>query len=197
MQQYEKLRLAAAQPQDILWHLPDSIPFRRSPKAPPYAKHLYLEDDGIFRADLGTWEAAVLAEELADPQVIAWLRNVDRQNWSLEIPYDFGGDTRPLFPDLLIVRQDGADFRFDILEPHDPSLNDNAAKARGLAEFAEKHWQLFDRIQLIRKKKGPDGKEHYYRLDVGVAAVRKQVLAVQTDQQLNTIFEQEANPRLA
>jgi type III restriction enzyme len=56
---------------------------------------------------------------------------------------------------------------FDILEPHDPSLKDNAAKAVGLAKFAEQHWALFDRIQLIRKKKGADGVERYFRLDVG------------------------------
>jgi type III restriction enzyme len=35
------------------------------------------------------------------------------------------------------------DYRFDILEPHDPSREDNAVKAVGLAQFAEKHWTLF------------------------------------------------------
>ena len=48
-----------------------------------------------------------------------------------------------MFPDLLIVRQIDDDYRFDILEPHDPSREDNAVKAVGLAQFAEKHWTLF------------------------------------------------------
>ena len=134
----------------------------------------------------------VLAEELADPTVVAWLRNVDRQSWSLEIPYRDAGIIRPMFPDLLIVRQDAKGFQFDILEPHDSSRDDNAAKAVGLAEFAEKHWDLFGRIQLIRKGKAPDGKDHYYRLDVGDLATRKKVLAVKSNDELDRIFDQDA-----
>jgi type III restriction enzyme len=83
-----------------------------------------------------------------------------------------------MFPDLIIVRQINNGFRFDILEPHDPTRDDNAAKAVGLAEFAEKHWPLFDRTQLIRKQKAADGRDHYFRLDVGKESVRKKVLKV-------------------
>ncbi|MCL4267235.1 MAG: hypothetical protein KJ069_28915 [Anaerolineae bacterium] len=68
---------------------------------------------------------------------------------------------------------------------------DNVAKALGLAKFAEKHPYLFDRVQLIRKQKGADGKEHFNRLDVGNDAVRKKVLAVSNDTQLNQLFESE------
>jgi len=75
----------------------------------------------------------VLHEELADVSVIGWLRNVDRKPWSLEIPYEDAGSVKPMFPDLLVVREDSKGFLFDILEPHDPSLKDNAAKAVGLA----------------------------------------------------------------
>ena len=189
---YEKLRLATAQPQSIQWHLPDSIGFRRTITAPQFNKHLYLEDSGIFRADLGNWEADVLKEELNDPEVIGWLRNVDRQPWSLEIPYEDGGSVKPMFPDIVIVRQVNGNFRFDILEPHNPSLRDNVAKAVGLAKFAEKYLYLFDRVQLIRKQKGADGKEHYYRLDVGNNGVRQKVLSVKNDTQLNQLFESEA-----
>jgi len=192
---YNNLRLGAATSQDIVWVLPESIPFRRTSKAPVFEKHLYLEEDGTFRADLGTWEKGVLEEELADSSVVAWLRNVDRQPWSLEVPYRDGGTERPMFPDLLIVRQGSDGHLFDILEPHDPSLKDNAAKAVGLAEFAEEHWYLFDRIQLIRKKKGPDGEYRYYRLDVGKGPVRKRVLSVKSNNELDQLFEQEAKVR--
>lgn len=44
----------------------------------------------------------MLKERLAKPEVIGWLRNLDRKPWSLEIPYETGGD-RPMFPDLVIV----------------------------------------------------------------------------------------------
>lgn len=62
----------------------------------------------------------------------------------------------------------------------------------GLAKFAEQHWALFGRIQLIRKKKGADGVERYSRLDVGNDAVRKKVLAVTSNRQLDQIFDDEA-----
>jgi len=189
---YDRLRLATSVPQTIPWALPETIDFRRSPDATEYDKHLFLEEDDKFRADLGTWEQEVLQEEMADTSVIGWLRNVDRKPWSLEIPYEEAGSVKPLFPDLLVVRQDSKGYLFDILEPHDPSLKDNAAKAVGLAKFAEKHWDLFDRIQLIRKKKGADGVERYFRLDVGKEAVRKKVLAVTTNNQLDQVFDDEA-----
>jgi len=67
-----------------------------------------------------------------------------------------------------------------------------AAKTVGLAKFAEKHWDLFARIQLIRKKKGADGVERYFRLDVGNDAVRKKVLGVTTNSQLDQVFDDES-----
>jgi type III restriction enzyme len=150
---YERLRSASTSPEPLDWRLQDTIDFRRDPKSPAWELHLFVEDDGIFRTDLGPWEAGVLAEELNREGVVAWLRNLDRKAWSLEIPYELAGIVRPMFPDMLIVRRDGSNFSFDILEPHDPSLADNLEKAKGLAKFAEKHGDIFGRIQLIRKLK--------------------------------------------
>lgn len=96
--QYEKLRLATAKPVEVPWHLPESIDFKRQLNDPQWDRHLYVESDGQFRAGLGTWEAGVLKEELAKPEVISWLRNLDRKPWSLEIPFETGGEIRPMFP---------------------------------------------------------------------------------------------------
>lgn len=194
-QHFNRLRLSTSEPQSILWHLPESIPFSRSPDAEQYDKHLYHEADGSFKVDLGNWEKQVLEEELDDPKVVAWLRNVDRQPWALEIPYRKSGAWHRMFPDMLIVRNAGKGFLFDILEPHDPSRSDNVAKAVGLAEFAEKHWDLYDRIQLIRKMKAPVGDDYFYRLDVGEDKVRRKVLPVSTDHELDGLFENEARIR--
>lgn len=185
---YEKLRLATAKPNEVPWRLPESIDFRRSASAEFWQQHLYVESDGQFRADLGTWEAGVLQQELAKPEVVGWLRNVDRKPWSLEIPYETGGDIRPMFPDLVIVRQDGDDFTIDILEPHDPSLGDNFEKAVGLARFAERHGALFGRIQLIRKQASPAGGEHYARLEINKEATIKQLLLITSNPQLDDLF---------
>jgi type III restriction enzyme len=187
---YEKLRLATATPKDIQWFMRETIDFRRSPQATLFEKHIYVEDDGIFRADLGTWEREVIEEELKNGAVVGWLRNIDRKSWSLEIPYRDGGVIKPMFPDLVVIRKDDQGFLFDILEPHDPSLKDNCVKAVGLAEFAEKHGHLFSRIQLIRKQRGHTGEEKFFRLDLNRIDVRRRVLAITDINQLDMTFNQ-------
>ncbi len=184
---YEKLRLATATPNEVPWHLPDSIDFRRKPADPIWDRHLFVESNGQFRAELGTWEAGVLKEELANENVVGWLRNVDRKPWSLEIPYDTGGDVRPMFPDLVVVRKKGPSFEVDILEPHDPSLSDNFEKAVGLARFAQKHGALCGRIQLIRKHSNAGG-EHYARLEINQASTIKRLLPMTSNPQLDDLF---------
>ena len=191
-QHFQRLRLAAGAPQTITWTLPASIDFRRSSHATEYDRHLFLEKDGKFRADLGTWEREVLEEELSDESVIGWLRNVDRKPWSLEIPYEEAGAMKSMFPDLVVVRQDSTGVLFDILEPHDPSLKDNAVKAVGLAKFAESHWHLFSRIELIRKRRGADGRDRYLRLNVGNDVVRDKVLGITSNSQLDQVFNDSA-----
>ena len=167
---YEKLRLATAKPTEVPWHLPTSIDFKRLPTDPLWDRHLYVEGYGQFRTELSSWEAEVLKEELVKPEVVGWLRNLDRKPWSLEIPYETGGDVRPMFPDLVVVRALGTEFAIDILEPHDPSLSDNFEKAVGLAKFAEKHGALFGRIQLIRQQTSAGG-EHFARLEINQTAM--------------------------
>ncbi|AUL99877.1 DEAD/DEAH box helicase family protein [Pseudothauera hydrothermalis] len=185
--QYEKLRLATAKPVEVPWHLPESIDFKRLPTDPHWDRHLYVESDGQFRAGLGTWEAGVLKEELAKPEVIGWLRNLDRKPWSLEIPYETGGEIRPMFPDLIIVRKDRDHFMVDILEPHRPDLADNFEKAIGLARFAERHGALFGRIQLIRLHAVAAG-AHFLRLEINRAATIRALLRIGSNAQLDDLF---------
>ena len=113
--------------------------------------------------------------------------HLDRKPWSLEIPYETGGDVRPMFPDLVVVRKSGSEFVIDILEPHDPSLSDNFEKAVGLAKFAEKHGGLFGRIQLIRKQSSAGG-EHFARLEINQAATIKKLLLITSNPQLDELF---------
>jgi type III restriction enzyme len=184
---YEKLRLATAKPNEVPWHLPLSIDFTRLPTDPLWERHLYVEGNGQFRAELGSWEAGVLNEELAKTEVVGWLRNLDRKPWSLEIPYETGGDVRPMFPDLVVVRKVGSEFVSDVLEPHDPSLRDNFEKAVGLAKFAEEHGALFGRIQLIRKQTSAGG-ERFVRLEINQTAIIKKLLVITSNPQLDGLF---------
>jgi len=112
------------------------------------------------------------------------LRNLERKRWSLEIPYEVDGVASSMFPDLLIVTSKNGEYYFDVLEPHDPSRKDNYPKAVGLAKFAERHGGQFGRIQLIRKERGYDGKEHFVRLDMGNTRTCQRVRGITSDTEL-------------
>lgn len=184
---YERLRLATAKPNEVPWHLPASIDFKRLPTDPLWDRHLYVESNGQFRAELGSWEAGVLEEELAKSEVVGWLRNLDRKPWSLEIPYESGGKIVPMFPDIVVVRTSGKEFNVDILEPHRPDIDDNFEKAVGLAKFAEKHGGQFGRIQLIRKQSSSGG-ERFARLEINQASTIKKLVLINSNSQLNALF---------
>lgn len=148
-----------------------------------YSRHLYVDAAGDYTAVLNTWEHPVIEAEIADKNVVGWLRNVPRKPWALSLPYEMGGVVMPMFPDFLTVRRDGAGLVVDILEPHSPSLTDSYAKAKGLAQFAAKHAMSFGRIEMIRVV----GKE-IKRLDLMDVANRKRVLAVDSNAALDILF---------
>lgn len=148
-----------------------------------YANHLYIDATGHFVAKLNSWEHAVIEAEIARDDVIGWLRNIERKPWALALPYEMGGEVKPMFPDFLVVRRDGAGMLVDILEPHAPSLADSYAKAKGLAQFAAKHAMQFGRIELIRL----DGHE-IKRLDLVEPDNRAKVLAVDSNAGLDLVF---------
>jgi type III restriction enzyme len=190
---YNKLTSASVTPIAIDWVLPSSIDYTVSDESKTYEKHLYVNDNGAFNTTLNTWEDALIKEE-AKNGMVCWLRNLDRKKWSLEIPYRVNGETQSMYPDFVVVKTDAStmSYVFDILEPHDPSRTDNCDKAVGLAEFAEKHSGKFNRIQLIRRKKGADNKEHFYRLNLTKLSIQKKVRGIKNNEQLDEIFDSEA-----
>lgn len=188
---YERLINSSAQPIAVPWSLPDSIDFSVSDDSTTFEQHLYCDYDGTFKTALNPWESGVVTEELKNGAV-CWLRNLDRKKWSLEVPYEVSGVATSMFPDLVIIRADAQGYVFDILEPHDQSRKDNYPKAVGLAKFAEKHWDIYGRIQLIRQQRGPDGRDHFYGLDMSQTAVRNKVRGITSNEELDRIFESDA-----
>ena len=185
---YDRLRLATAKPAEVAWRLPQSIDWRLEKSDEAWDKHLYVDGVGGFRATLGPWEAGVMAEELAREDVVGWLRNLDRKPWSLEIPYEVGGEVRPMFPDLVLVRAEKSGFTIDVLEPHDASLADNVDKVKGLARFAERHGALFGRIQLIRELPSRAGGKQFKRLEINQHGMIQRLLLISSNAQLDAIF---------
>jgi type III restriction enzyme len=188
---YNKLARSSVEPVNIDWELPQNIDFSIDKTAEIFDKHLYIDaDSGVFKATLNGWEKDLIKEELANGAV-AWLRNLDRKKWSLEIPYESNGETTSMFPDLLVIRSKKGGFIYDILEPHDPTRKDNWEKAVGLAKFADKHGDIFGRIQLIWKM-NKHGNDSFYRLDMSKLGIRKEVCGITTNGELDRIFEKEA-----
>jgi type III restriction enzyme len=186
---YDKLSYASIEPISVPWILPESIDFYHSDDSRVYEKHLYCLEDGTFKTLFeSSWESGLIEEEIKNGAV-CWLHNLSRKHWALEIPYKKNGVWTPMYPDFLIVRSDKEGYLFDILEPHDHSRIDNCEKAVGLAIFADNHHDKFDRIQLIRQKKGADGRIHFYRLDMGKIAIRQKVRGIKTNNELNSIFD--------
>ena len=69
------------------------------------------------------------------PKPVEFLDVFKAEMWSLCIPYKKDGYDTSMYPDFIIIREDGHDdYKVDILEPHDPSRTDNLGKAKGLAE---------------------------------------------------------------
>ncbi|OGR01011.1 MAG: hypothetical protein A2511_01420 [Deltaproteobacteria bacterium RIFOXYD12_FULL_50_9] len=149
-----------------------------------FDKHLYVDDQGEYWAKLNTWETPVIQAEIDKDEVVGWLRNYDRKQWALAMPYEMGGSVKPMYPDFLVVRQAGDGYLVDILEPHSSSLADSYAKARGLAKYAQLHHDSFGKIELIRADGGK-----IRRIDMNDDDTRQKVLTVDTNAGLDLIFD--------
>jgi type III restriction enzyme len=185
-EKYNSIRQQSRIPEAIEFLAPSQIlinPNLSSGEYEFFDKHLYTSEDGTFPAKLNGWEKSTIEEEIEKEEVVAWLRNYDRKAWSLTIPYDDSG-IQPMFPDFLVIRQVGDDYLVDILEPHREDLDDNWKKANGLAKFAERHWNSFGRIEMIRKV-GSKLK----RLNFNDDNVLSNVKAVDSNEHLDTIFD--------
>ena len=162
------------------WELPMQIVEKK--EIDVWERHLYCNEQGVFSAKLNGWEKELLENEMKKPDFVAWLRNLPRREWALCIPYEFAG-VKPFYPDFLIIRRNGKGLLADILEPHDDTRTDTWAKARGLAEFADKHGMEFGRLIVARKK------DNQWQLaDVNEKSTRAKARRMQSDTDLESMF---------
>jgi len=163
------------------WELPEQIVEKKEGSA--LDKHLFCDAAGKFFADLNTWEAGLLADEMKKNDLVCWLRNMDRRDWAFCVPYEMGGVTKPFFPDFAIVRKIGRGFVVDILEPHNDSYVDALPKAIGLAKFAEEHGGEFGRFIFARKV----GNNWQYA-DMSDKGTREKTLKMQPGSDIGRLF---------
>lgn len=179
----------APAPEEQPMRLPDILEHKLSDKAEAWPKHVYVDEAGDYHTKLNQWETDTLNAVLGDAE--GWLRNTPRKQWALCVPYTLKGDTRPLYPDLLVLRREDGPVVVDLLDPHDPGRDDAAPKAAGLATYAEHHGHLFGRIRLIAEVGGD-----YRQLDLKDPKTRDAVKAVSTSNELKTLYTTMGTPGL-
>ena len=172
------------------FRLPETIRVPHEMEGVLYRNHLFVDDSGTALINLNGWERKVIAEEEQHEDFVCWLRNPSRGSWALCIPYEIDGETKPTYPDFLIIRRGGSEYVVDILEPHDPTRQDNLGKAKGFAEYARQNPGV-GRIQLIRMQRDSVGRERAFRLDMSKSSVRDKVSRCASNDELNHIFESE------
>lgn len=170
--------------------LPETIRVPHEMEGKLYSNHLFVDDSGTALINLNGWERKVIAEEEQQEDFVCWLRNPSRGSWALCIPYEIDGETKPTYPDFLIIRRDSSEYVVDILEPHDSTRLDNLGKAKGFAEYARQNPGV-GRIQLIRMQRDSVGRERAFRLDMSKSSVRDKVSHCASNDELNHIFESE------
>lgn len=170
------------------FRLPETIRVPHEMEGRLYSNHLFVDDSGTALINLNGWERKVIAEEEQHEDFVCWLRNPSRGSWALCIPYEIDGEKKPTYPDFLIIRRDGSEYVVDILEPHDPTRQDNLGKAKGFAEYARQNPGV-GRIQLIRMQRDSVGRERAFRLDMSKSSIRDKVSRCASNAELNHIFE--------
>lgn len=181
--QYRQIHRTSVDPEPEEISLPDVIQLRKGDG--DYARHLYSDDEGKYVEKLNTWERQVIESELENTAVVGWLRNPARKDWSLCIPYELGGEDKPLYPDFIILREEEDSLVADLLDPHSPGLGDAWAKAAGLAKYAASHGEDYGRIESIMVDRGA-----IRRLDLLDEGTRTAVRNVTNNEQLKALYRQ-------
>jgi type III restriction enzyme len=177
---YNRLLGAGKEPAAIIRTLPLELVSHKEDTA--WTKHLYCRDDGTFLAKLNSWERAVLEEEMKRPDFVAWLRNIDRKDWALAVPYK-DPTWKPFYPDFIVIRRVGKDLVADLLDPHNAKYEDTWAKAKGLAEYADKHGHQFGRLEIDVVEGG-----RLKRMNVNDPKIRNKARKFQSNNDVDALF---------
>jgi type III restriction enzyme len=92
----------------------------------------------------------------------------------------------PFYPDLLFRRRADGGWAVDLFDPHHIDWADAPAKAVGLAKYAAKHHQDFNRVELIIVR----GADEIRRIDLTDESHRERVLAVKTKEHLALLYDE-------
>ena len=173
------------------FRLPETVQFPNEVGGTEYQTHLFVDPNtGTAKMKLNSWETGVIAEEEKRADFVCWIRNPVRAPWALCLPYEIDNEKKSTYPDFIVVRKDPIlGFIIDILEPHRANEKDNVGKAKGFAAYAKENPSI-GRIQLIRLEKDVTGDPRLKRLDMTMSEVRKAVLNVINNDELDHLFDE-------
>lgn len=173
------------------FRLPETVQFPNEVGGTGYQTHLFVDPNtGTAKMKLNSWETGVIAEEEKRADFVCWIRNPVRAPWALCLPYEIDNEKKSTYPDFIVVRKDPIlGFIIDILEPHRANEKDNVGKAKGFAAYAKENPSI-GRIQLIRLEKDITGDPRLKRLDMTMSEVRKAVLNVINNDELDHLFDE-------
>jgi len=140
---------------------------------PKYENHLMCDAAGMFPIGFdASWEKQVLETEMAKDGRVAWYRNPARASQdSLGIVYEDDGEPKIVRPDFVFFSENGdGEIVGDIVDPHGHHLADSLSKLKGLTQYAEKHGDLYGRIEAVAEVGGT-----YRMLDLKNANVRQSI----------------------
>ena len=188
---YRDIVRDSAEVSQVPFSLSENMAIINNPDGTEYSDHLFInEETGVINIKLNTWEVAVIEEEQKSSEFRCWYRNPSRGSGALAIVYDYKGLKKLFYPDFLIVRKECCgDYILDILEPHDPTRDDNVGKAKALARYADENPSI-GRAQLIRMSDGVAGKT-LRRLDFAASSeLREKVKLITLNEELDKLFIQ-------
>ena len=189
--QYRNIVRDSAEVSEVPFNLGGNVMFRNDEDGEEYDNHLFVDEQtGKVRIKLNTWEKRVIEEESKRVDFRCWYRNPSRGSDALTLYHNYKGTKKPFYPDFLIVRKEnGGDYIIDILEPHDPTRDDNVSKAKSLAQYATEN-ACIGRAQLIRLNKTATG-DVLRRLDFAAhSELREKVALINTNEELDHLFAQ-------
>lgn len=187
---YEDIRAMARQPEAVPVEIRteeavDSVDTDWNP-LPTARRHVLSDESGEFPLDmkLNRWERAVIAREAGS--AAGWYRNPPTAGKSsLRIAYDAAGAWKSVQPDLVFVHEVDEQLRPSIIDPHGAHLGDASPKLKALAQYADEHGELYDRIIAIGTEK--DGV--LYGINMLDSKVRKAVYESAADtESIKAIF---------
>ena len=89
-----------------------------------------------------------------DHDLVGWYRNSTGASASLRVPYRGAQYDQSMYPDFVLFHQADEGIQPSIVDPHGFHLADATAKLKGLAEYAARHGDFFDRIDSVAEVDG-------------------------------------------